>query len=351
MVGGLFRGSSRDLAIDLGTANTLIYICGKGVVLRQPSVVAVDKDTGQLCAIGENARLVLGRTPQSMCAYRPIIEGTIAHYELALAMVSHFIRQVGSRRHRGRSVLIGTPSLATEVERRTAIQVARETGAGRVCAIEEPMLGALGSGLSMDSTFGSLVVDIGAGITEAAAISCGGICCVDGIPIAGRALDEAIVKYVRRAYRLDIGETMAEFVKVTIGSVRPLVEELTMTVSGVELATGDPANVQLRSEEIREALLEPALRIVDMVRAVFEKVPPEVLVDLKNKGLALVGGGALLRGMDQLLTAEIGIKAHRAEDPLSCVVTGAGNLLENHVFRAPALMGRNSEWLVRQMRV
>lgn len=324
------RRFSRDIGIDLGTANTLVYVRGRGILLREPSVIAEDIESGEIHAVGEEAKRMVGRTPGRIVAKRPIKDGTIADYDTTLKMLSYFMRRV----HRRNSfvyprVVIGIPSVATEVERRAVKEAAIQAGAADAYVIEEPMAAAIGAGLPVTEPIGSMIVDIGGGTTEAAVISLGGIVTVNPIRIAGDEIDEAIMSYVRRAYNLLIGERTAEEVKIRIGSAYPLEKEMTLQVRGRDLVSGLPKSIVLRSEEIREAISEPVYQIVEAVKTTLEQTPPELAADVMDRGIVLCGGGALLRGLDKLISAETGIPVRVADDPLTCVVMGTGKAVED----------------------
>lgn len=323
-------GLSPDIGIDLGTANVLIYQRGRGIVLREPSVVAVNKSTKDLWAAGEEARQMLGRTPGSIVAMQPIRDGVIADYTVTEKMLRHFIEKVvGKRVFFKPRVIICVPSGVTSVERRAVLDAARSAGAKEVHAIEEPMAAAIGAGLHISGPEGNMVVDIGGGTTDIAVISLGGIVKSDSIRIGGIKLDEAILRYVKREYNLILGERTAEEIKMEIGAVFPLDEELAMEVKGRDMVDGMPKTISLTSIMVREALAEPVGHIVQRVRSVLEQTPPELSSDIVSHGIWLTGGGALLRGLDQLIQKETGIPVHIAEDPLSCVAIGAGRALDH----------------------
>jgi rod shape-determining protein MreB len=318
-----------ELGIDLGTANLLVYQRGKGIVLREPSVVAIAQPSGRVLAVGEEARLMLGRTPGNITAVRPLNNGVIADYTITLKMLEYVFNKVlGKRRLFSPRVLVCVPSGVTDVERRAVIQAAREAGAGEVHLIEEPMAAAIGAGLPISQPGGNMVVDIGGGTTDIAVISLGGIVISRSLRVAGNKMDEAIMRHVRNTYSLMIGERTAEEIKIRIGSAYPLQQELTMEVRGRDLVEGLPRTVIIHSEEIRAALAEPVNQIVEKVRSVLEETPPELAADIVERGITLTGGGALLRGMDKLLCRATQIPVHIADDPLSCVAIGTGRALE-----------------------
>lgn len=319
---------TRDIGIDLGTANTLVHLGGRGVILREPSVVAIEKDSGQVIAVGEEAKRMLGRTPANIIAARPLRDGVIADYDQTEAMLRHFIKRAMRFPNFLATVVVGIPSGVTEVERLAVIEAARKAGAHRAYVIEEPMAAAIGAGMPIEEPIGSMIVDIGGGTTEVAVISLAGIVHSRSIRVAGDEIDEAIAAYVRRAFNLFIGERTAEQAKLEIGSAYPLERELTMTVKGRDLITGLPRSAVLSSDEIRAAIQEPLNAIVEAVKLTLEATPPELAADAMNNGIVLAGGGALLRGLDRLLQEETGMPVVIAHDPLSCVVNGTGRMLE-----------------------
>ncbi|MER3487979.1 MAG: rod shape-determining protein [Chloroflexota bacterium] len=318
-----------ELGVDLGTANLLVYQRGRGIVLREPSVVAISQATGKVLAVGEEARLMLGRTPGNITAIRPLQNGVIAEYSITLEMLRYVINKaLGKRRLFNPRTLVCVPSSATDVERRAVIQAAKEAGAGEVHLIEEPMAAAIGAGLPISQPGGNMVVDIGGGTTDVAVISLGGIVISRSVRVAGNKFDEAIMRHVRVAHNLMIGERTAEEIKIKIGSASPLPQELRMEVRGRDLVEGLPKTVVIHSEEVRSALAEPTNQIVEKVRSVLEETPPELASDIIERGIVLTGGGALLRGFDKLLSHATNIPVHIAEDPLSCVAIGTGRALE-----------------------
>jgi len=318
-----------DLGIDLGTSTCLVYVKGRGIVLCEPSVVAISRETSEVLAVGEEARMMLGRTPGNIVAVRPMRDGVIADYTITKAMLRHFIhRACGRRRIFKPQVVVCVPSGATSVERRAVVEAALEAGARRAFPIEEPMAAAIGAGLPIAGPQGNMVVDIGGGTTDIAVISLGGIVISDSVRVGGIRMDEAIMHYIRREHNLLIGERTAEEVKIRIGSAYPMEPEMQMEVKGRDLVTGLPRTVVVTSEEVRRALQEPVRAIVEKVKDVLERTPPELAADIVDRGIVLTGGGALLRGMDKLLQEETGIPVHVAEDPISCVAIGAGRALE-----------------------
>ncbi|MCL6499008.1 MAG: rod shape-determining protein [Armatimonadota bacterium] len=325
---GFLSRFSRDMGIDLGTANTLVYVRHEGIVLREPSVVAKRSD-GAILAVGDEAKRMIGRTPSDIHAMRPLRDGVIADFDTTAAMLSYFIR----KGMRGRSllrprVIVGIPSGVTEVEKRAVIDATLQAGAREAYLIEEPMAAAIGAGLPVSEPVGSMVVDIGGGTTEVAVISLGGIVTSKSIRIGGDEMDEAIIQYARKAYNLLIGERTAEEIKIAIGSAYPLREEQAVDVRGRDLVSGLPRTVRMTSAEIREALREPVAAIVDAVKQTLERTPPELSADIVERGIVLAGGGSLLRGLDRLLAEETGMPVTLTDDPLSAVVLGTGRALE-----------------------
>ncbi|MDP2866387.1 MAG: rod shape-determining protein [Elusimicrobiota bacterium] len=320
---------SNDIGIDLGTANTLVYVKGKGIVLREPSVVAIDRNRRKVLAVGAEAKLMLGRTPSNIVAVRPLRNGVIADFELTQELIKYFIRKVHNRRSLLHPrIVIGIPSGITEVEKRAVQESAEQAGAREVLLIEEPMAAAIGSDLPVSEPHASMICDIGGGTTEVAVISLGGMVVAKSIDVAGDEMDECIVQYFRRKHNLVIGETTAEEVKIQIGSVFPLKEEKTIEVKGRDQAKGLPKTILVTSEEIRQALMEPVQLIVDVIKQVLEATPPELSSDLVDRGMVLAGGGSLLRGFPELIRQETELPVHRAADPLSCVALGCGKYLE-----------------------
>ena len=333
MFGKLFGFFSSDIGIDLGTANTLVYVKDRGIVLREPSVVAVRYGTNEVLAVGDDAKRMLGRTPGNIVAIRPLRDGVIADFDVTEAMLRHFIRKVHSRRGLVRPrVVIAVPSGITEVEKRAVKESALQAGAREVSMIEEPMAAAIGVGLPVQEASGNMIVDIGGGTTEVALISLSGIVYSRSVRVAGDELDEAIVQYMKRAYSLMIGERTAEEIKIRIGSAYPIEKEMTMEVKGRDMVAGLPKTITITSQEVREALVEPLNTIVDAVRVTLERCPPELSADLVDRGIMLAGGGALLRGFDKLLQEETGLPVHIADDPLSAVGVGTGMVLNELAF-------------------
>lgn len=324
---------SNDLAIDLGTANTLVYVKGKGVVLNEPSVVAVRKDNkghNKVLAVGKEAKLMLGRTPGNVVAIRPMKDGVIADFEVAGAMLRYFIRAVHNRRTLIRPrIIICVPSGITQVERRAVRESAESVGAREVYLIEEPMAAAIGAGLPITEPTSNMVVDIGGGTTEVAVISMTGIVTSKSVRVGGDKIDESILQYIKKKYNLLIGERTAEVIKTTIGTAYPLDEQESIEVKGRDLVSGIPKTVTIDSEEVRLAISEQIYKIIEVVKLVLEQTPPELASDIVDRGIFLTGGGALLNNFDTLLREETGLPIIITEDPLSAVVLGSGKALEN----------------------
>jgi rod shape-determining protein MreB len=323
---------SNDLAIDLGTANTLVYLKGKGVVVSEPSVVAVQKDGGgqkKVLAVGTEAKNMLGRTPGSIVAIRPMKDGVIADFDITEEMLRYFIRKIHDRKALVRPrIVICVPSGITQVEKRAVKESAESAGAREVYLIEEPMAAAIGAGLPITEASGNMIVDIGGGTTEVAVISLAGIVYAKSVRVGGDKMDEAIVQYIKRKYNLLIGDRTAESIKIEIGEAYPGDQKLSFEVKGRDLVSGIPKTQEINSEEMREALSEPINAIVEAVRNALERTPPELAADIVDKGIVLAGGGALLRNLDVLLREETGLPVVIAEDPLSCVVLGSGKVLD-----------------------
>lgn len=335
----MFRRLSRDMGIDLGTANTLVFVRGKGVVVQEPSVVAIDSDTKQVLAVGEEAKRMVGRTPGNIVAVRPLKDGVIADFDVTERMLRHFIARANKRRGFFRPrVVVAVPSGVTEVEKRAVIDATLSAGAKDARLIEEPMAAAIGAGLPVQEPRGNMIVDIGGGTTEVAVISLGGIVSHRSIRIGGDEMDEAIVQHVRRTYNLLIGERTAEEIKKQVGSAIPT-EQRTMEVRGRDLVTGLPRNLEISSEEIRIALSEPIMAIVEAVRITLERTPPELSADIMEKGIVMAGGGSLLHGLDKLLSEETGMPVHIADDPLSAVAKGTGIAIEHFELMQRVLIG------------
>ena len=323
---------SRDMGIDLGTANTLVYVSGKGIVLQEPSVVAIDQQDKTPLAVGEDAKKMLGRTPGNVIALRPLRDGVIADFDTAEIMLKHFIRRV----HEGRTlvsprIVIGIPSGVTGVERRAVEDAAREAGAREVHLIDEPVAAAIGAGLPVAEATGNMIIDIGGGTTEVAVLSLQGTVLSESVRVAGDELSDALVQYMKKVHNLVIGERTAEEIKISIGSAYPMAdeEEMTMEVRGLHLLSGLPRTVTVKAPEMREAMAEPLSVIIEAVKRTLERTPPELAADIVDRGIMLAGGGALLKELDTLISHETGIVVHIAADPLSCVVLGTGRVLEN----------------------
>ncbi len=323
---------SQDLAIDLGTANTLVYVKGKGIVLSEPSVVAVrknDRDRQRVLAVGREAKMMLGRTPGNIVAIRPMKDGVIADFEITEAMLRHFIRKVHNRRSWIRPrIIICVPSGITPVEKRAVRESAESAGAREVYLIEEPMAAAIGAGLPITEPICNMVVDIGGGTSEVAVISLAGIVYSKSVRVGGDKMDEAILQYIKRTYNLLIGERTAEIIKTTIGNAYPLEPE-SMDVKGRDLVTGIPKIISINSDEVRQAIQEQIDTIVAAVKGALEQTPPELAADIVDRGIYLTGGGALLKGLDELLKQETGLPIKIADDPLATVVLGSGRALDN----------------------
>ena len=327
----LFGGLSHDMGIDLGTANTLVHVKGKGIVLREPSVVAIKSDSGEVLAVGEEAKRMLGRTPGSIIAIRPMKDGVIADFDVTQSMLKYFIRKAMNSKSsfvRPR-VVVGVPSGVTEVEKRAVIDAAQQAGAREAYLIEEPMAAAIGAGLPVEEATGSMVVDIGGGTTEIAVISLGGIVTSCSIRIGGDEMDSSIVSYIKREYNLMIGERTAEDIKINIGSAIVNGVDKTMDIRGRDLVSGLPKTLNIKATEIRDALSEPVYKIIDAVKSTLEKTPPELAADVMDHGIMMTGGGALLTNLDKLLSHETGMPVLVSEDALSCVGEGTGRSLEN----------------------
>lgn len=324
-VSGMF---SNDMGIDLGTASTLVYVKGQGIVLCEPSVVAIEKGTSHVLAVGEEAKRMLGRTPGSIVAIRPMKDGVIADFEITEAMLRYFINKVHNRRVLVRPrMVIAIPSGITEVEKRAVKDSAERAGAREVYLVEEPIAAAIGVGLPIQEPAGNMIIDIGGGTTEMAVVSLSDIVYSKSIRIGGDEMDDAIIQHLRKTYNLMIGERTAEEIKIKIGSAYPLEEETTMEVRGRDLVAGLPKTVTISSEEVREALTEPIAAIVEAVRITLERTPPELSADLIERGMVLAGGGGLLRGLDKLLSEQTGLPVHIAEDPITAVALGTGMVL------------------------
>lgn len=324
---------SKDIGIDLGTANTLVYMRGKGIIIREPSVVAVDVKMDRVRYVGQEAKDVIGRTPGSIVAVRPLKDGVIADFDMTTSMLQEFIRKALKGRAFAGSrvrVIICIPSGVTAVERRAVKEATQNAGAKRVSIIEEPMAAAIGAGLSVADPTGSMIVDIGGGTSEVAVISLGGIVTSRSVRVAGDEFDSSIINYIKKKYNLLIGERTAENIKIAIGSAYPYADnEPSMDIKGRNLLNGLPENITVTSEEIREALSEPLSHVIEAIKVTLEKTPPELAADIIDQGIMLAGGGALLKGLDLLIHAETGMPVKVAERPLDCVADGTGKVLEN----------------------
>lgn len=318
----------RDIGIDLGTANILIYVRGRGIVIHEPAVVAVDVNTQKICALGAEAREMIGRTPGNIKAIKPLNEGVIADFRITEEILKHFIKKVAGRGFFRPRIMICIPSGITTVEKRAVLEAASQAGAKEVYLITEPIAAAIGCGLDIGAPSGNMVVDIGGGTTDIAVISLGGEVTSESLRIGGAHLEEAIQRYVQRIYNLAIGDRTAEEIKKTVASAYPEAAK-TLTIRGRDLVTGLPATVEISAADIYPALEEPITSIIDAIRSVLEVTPPELAADIINKGMALTGGGALLDGMARLIQEETGVPVMMAEDPLSCAVRGTGEVLEN----------------------
>jgi len=318
----------KDIGIDLGTANTLVHVKGKGIVIREPSVVAINKKTNAIIAVGDAAKEMIGRTPGDIIAIRPMKDGVIADYDITLSMLKYFIKKATSSSIISKPrVIICVPSGVTEVEKRAVEDATYQAGAREVGLIEEPMAAAIGANLPVDEPVGSMVVDIGGGTSEVAVISLGGIVTSRSLRIAGDDFDESIVNYIKKEYNLMIGERTAEEIKITIGSAYPKLSEQSMTIRGRDLITGLPKNIEITSTEIMEALKDPIGAIVDAIKYTLERTPPELASDIVDRGIT--GGGALLNGLDKLIMEETGMPVYVAENPLDCVALGTAKVLED----------------------
>ena len=319
-----------DIGIDLGTASVLVYVKGKGVVLKEPSVVAFDRNTNKIKAIGEEARLMLGRTPGNIVAVRPLRQGVISDYTVTEKMLSYFISRTVGKSLFGRKprISVCVPSGATEVEKKAVEDATYQAGAREVSIIEEPVAAAIGAGIDIAKPCGNMIVDIGGGTADIAVISLGGVVVSNSIKVAGDDFDEAIVRFMRKKHNLLIGERTAEEIKINVGTVYKRPENLTMDVRGRNLVTGLPKTVTVTSEETEEALREPAYQIVDAVHNVLERTPPELAADISDRGIVLTGGGSLIQGLEELIEEKIGINTMTAEDPLTAVAIGTGKYIE-----------------------
>jgi rod shape-determining protein MreB len=325
-----FFGMSKDMGIDLGTANTLVYVRGKGIVLREPSVVAINTSTKKVLAVGEEAKKMIGRTPGNIIAIRPMRDGVIADFDVTQTMLKKFIEKITSKSaFASPRIIVCYPSGVTEVEKRAIDEATKQAGAREVVLMEEPMAAAIGAGLPVDEPTGSMIVDIGGGTTEVAVISLDGVVTSKSLRVAGDELDQAIINYIKKEYNLAIGERTAEAIKMELGSAfKTEEEEKSMAIKGRDLISGLPKTVDVTQTQIREALSEPISSIIEAIKTTLEKTPPELAADIMDKGIMLAGGGALLNGLDALINHETHMPVHIAEFPLDCVALGAGKALE-----------------------
>lgn len=323
------KGLGKDLGIDLGTANTLVYVKGKGIVIREPSVIAVNKDTKEVLAVGDEAKLMLGKTPGNIIAIRPMKDGVIADYTYTQHMLKYFIQKACSNKSFFKpKIIVCVPSCITEVEKRAIEDSVINAGAKEAYLIEEPMAASMGAGLAVEDPIGTMVVDIGGGTSEVAVISLGGIVTSVSLKIAGDYFDNAIVQYIKRTQNIMIGDRTAEQIKIQIGSAYSMPEEKAMEINGRHLVTGLPKKIVITSDQIREALSDSVMTIVDCIKNTLEKTPPELAADIMERGIMLTGGGAMLNGIDTLITEETGIITHIAENPLDCVTLGTAHVLD-----------------------
>ena len=322
-------GLGQDIGIDLGTATVIAYVKGKGIVLREPSVVAVDSNTGNVLAVGKEARRMLGRTPGNIVATRPLREGVISSYTETEKMLKYFINKVCGRFIFAPRIMICIPSQVTEVEKKAVIDAASQAGARKVYLIEEPIAAAIGAGLDISKPCGNMVVDIGGGTTDIAVISLGGSVVSSSLKVAGDKFDDYIIKYIKKKHNVIIGERTAEDLKINVGCVYPKIQDNDMEIRGRDLVTGLPKTITIKSSEMLEALMEPAMLIVDAVHSVLEKTPPELAADISDRGIYMTGGGCLVDGLDKLLQEKTGINVMIAQDAVSCVALGTGKALDN----------------------
>ncbi len=340
----IFKSFSRDMGIDLGTANTLVYVKGRGIVIREPSVVAIQKDTNELLAVGEEAKEMIGRTPSNIVAIRPLKDGVIADFDITQAMLRYFIKKViGGKAFVRPRVVVGVPSGVTEVEKRAVIDATVQAGAREAYLIEEPMAAAIGAGLPVQEPTGNMVVDIGGGTTEVAVISLGGIVASRSIRIGGDEMDESIVQYIKKNYNLLIGERTAEEVKINVGSALAPTTEEKYEIRGRDLVTGLPKTIVVTSTQVQQALSEPVAGIIDAVKNTLERTPPELASDIMDRGIVMTGGSSMLRNLDKLLSIETGMPVHLSEDALSCVVIGTGKAVEDvDIYKKGFIASRRS---------
>ena len=322
-------GFGQSIGIDLGTATVLVYVKGKGIVLREPSVVAINRDTGEALSVGEDARRMLGRTPGNIVAIRPLKDGVISDYSVTEKMLKYFIRKVCGKFIFAPTIMVCVPSGVTEVEKKAVVDAASQAGARKVYLIEEPIAAAIGAGIDISKACGSMVVDMGGGTTDIAIISLGGAVVSASIKVAGNKFDEYIIKYIKKRYNVIIGDRTAEDLKINIGCVYPRMQRLEMEVRGRHLATGLPVNLVVNSDDMLEALKEPAAQVVEAVLAVLERTPPELSADISDRGIYMTGGGCLVHGLDKLLQEKTGINVMIAEESVSCVAIGTGKALDD----------------------
>ena len=322
-------GFGQSIGIDLGTATVLVYVKGKGIVLREPSVVAINRDTGEALSVGEEARRMLGRTPGNIVAIRPLKDGVISDYSVTEKMLKYFIRKVCGKFIFAPTIMVCVPSGVTEVEKKAVVDAASQAGARKVYLIEEPIATAIGAGIDISKACGSMVVDMGGGTTDIAIISLGGAVVSTSIKVAGNKFDEYIIKYIKKRYNVVIGDRTAEDLKINIGCVYPRMQRLEMEVRGRHLATGLPVNLVVNSDDMLEALKEPAAQVVEAVLSVLERTPPELSADISDRGIYMTGGGCLVHGLDKLLQEKTGINVMIAEESVSCVAIGTGKALDD----------------------
>jgi rod shape-determining protein MreB len=339
---GLTGFLGRDMAVDLGTANTLVYVRGRGIVLNEPSVVAVNTTTSAILAVGAEAKRMIGRTPAHIRAIRPLRDGVIADFDITEKMLRYFIQKVHHRRFMAKPrVVVCVPSGITGVEQRAVEEATVAAGARQAFIIEEPMAAAIGAGLPIHEPSGNMIVDIGGGTTEVAVISLGGIVTASSVRVGGDELDESIIQHVKKEFSVALGERTSEAIKIAIGSAFPTADDMIAEIKGRDLISGLPKTIHVTSEEIRRALEEPVNSIIDAVKNTLDRCPPELAADIMDKGIVLTGGGALLKGMDERLKHETGMPIHVAENPLSCVVIGSGKCLEEFEVLKRVLISSN----------
>ena len=322
-------GFGQSIGIDLGTATVLVYVKGKGIVLREPSVVAINRDTGEALSVGEEARRMLGRTPGNIVAIRPLKDGVISDYSVTEKMLKYFIHKVCGKFIFAPTIMVCVPSGVTEVEKKAVVDAASQAGARKVYLIEEPIAAAIGAGIDISKACGSMVVDMGGGTTDIAIISLGGAVVSTSIKVAGNKFDEYIIKYIKKRYNVVIGDRTAEDLKINIGCVYPRMQRLEMEVRGRHLATGLPVNLVVNSDDMLEALKEPAAQVVEAVLSILERAPPELSADISDRGIYMTGGGCLVHGLDKLLQEKTGINVMIAEESVSCVAIGTGKALDD----------------------